>query len=985
MQSLGGNDIRARFLEYFRSKGHEVVASSSVVPAGDPTLLFANAGMNQFKDTFLGREVRPYRRAATSQKCVRAGGKHNDLDQVGRTARHHTFFEMLGNFSFGDYFKVDAIRFAWDLLTRDFGVPAESLTPTIYKDDDEAFAVWNEKIGLPPERIVRLGEKDNFWSMGDTGPCGPCSEIIYDRGREFACGPEGECGIGKCDCDRWLEVWNLVFMQYDRDAEGRMTPLPRPCVDTGMGLERIASVLQGVPTNYETDLLRPFLDWLVAKTGRPYGPAAAAFPFRVIADHIRSCVFIIADGVQPSNEGRGYVLRRILRRAARFGRVLGFDHPFLHEMVPLVASVMGGAYPELKDRTAFIQTVVEGEETRFLETLSEGTRRTEEMLAAVAERSEAMATGSGAAGKALSGRDAFLLYDTFGFPIDLTEDMAAERGLSVDRAGFERAMEEQRRRAREAREAAGPGDETATLADLFATLPGNTFVGYDRLEVETAIVAIAACTGEPAAGGQAAVVASGDGAPGEAAPTAPRLVSEATSADGEVYVLLSEVPFYPESGGQAADRGFLVAGSGDATPSAGAVRTDAARTDAAPAGGARAEVSRALRLPGGKIVAVATVTEGRLAAGTGAMAKVDADRRQATSRNHTATHLLHRALRDVLGEHAAQAGSLVAPDRLRFDFSHFGPMTPVQVLEVEDRVNRAILEGRPLSAAVLPYQEAVAGGAIALFGEKYGAEVRVVDIAGLSRELCGGTHTRQTGEIGLFKITAESGIGSGLRRVEAVTGKGALQRFREIEATLGETAALLKCEPGEAPEKVQRLQAEIRTQERERERLASKAALSLATAIAEKAEGIGPYRLAAGSLPAMSMDSLRQAADHVRDKLGGGGGGRGAGSDGAAAGSDGAAAGPDGAVVLLGAPTEDGQRVNFVVMVAKSLADKGVHAGKVIGEVARVAGGGGGGRPDMAQAGGREPGKLGEALERGRVVLRGLLEEMARGGKNTPA
>ncbi len=956
MQSLGGNEIRTRFLEYFRSKGHEVVASSSVVPAGDPTLLFANAGMNQFKDTFLGREVRPYRRAATSQKCVRAGGKHNDLDQVGRTARHHTFFEMLGNFSFGDYFKVDAIRFAWDLLTRDFGVPADSLTPTIYEDDDEAFTVWSEKIGLPPERIVRLGAKDNFWSMGDTGPCGPCSEIIHDRGREFACGPEGECGIGKCDCDRWLEVWNLVFMQYDRDAEGRMTPLPRPCVDTGMGLERIASVLQRVPTNYETDLLRPFLDWLVARTGRPYGPGNAVFPFRVIADHVRSCVFIIADGVQPSNEGRGYVLRRILRRAARFGRVLGFDHPFLHEMVPLVASIMGGAYPELKDKTAFIQTVVEGEETRFLETLSEGTRRAEEMLAAVA----------GSQGGALSGRDAFLLYDTFGFPIDLTEDMAAERGLTVDRAGFERAMEEQRRRAREAREAAGPGDETDALADLLAALPANTFVGYDRLEVETEIVAIAARVGESAA---------------------PRLVPEVASADGEVYVLLSEVPFYPESGGQVADRGFLLAGAGAATSSAGGARSEGAR-----AGGARAEVSRALRLPGGKIVAVATVTEGRLAAGTGAMAKVDADRRQVTARNHTATHLLHRALRDVLGEHAVQAGSLVAPDRLRFDFSHFGPMTPVQILEVEDRVNRAILEGRPLSAAVLPYREAVAGGAIALFGEKYGAEVRVVDVAGLSRELCGGTHTRQTGEIGLFKITAESGIGSGLRRLEAVTGTGALQRFREVEATLGEAAALLKCEPGEAPEKVQRLQAEIRVQERERERLASKAALSLAAAIAEKAERIGPYRLAVGPLPGMSMDSLRQAADHVRDRLGGGGGGRGAGSDGAVAGSGGAVAGPggavagpDGAVVLLGAPTEDGQRVNFVVMVAKSLADKGVHAGKVIGEVARVAGGGGGGRPDMAQAGGREPGKLGEALECGRAVLRDLLEEMTRGGKNTPA
>ena len=926
MENLSGNEIRTRFLEFFHSRGHEIVPSSPVVPAGDPTLLFTNAGMNQFKDVFLGLEKRPYRRATTSQKCVRAGGKHNDLEQVGWTARHHVFFEMLGNFSFGDYFKTDAIRFAWELLTRDFGIPADRLTATIYKDDDEAYAVWNETIGLPPDRILRLGEKDNFWSMGDTGPCGPCSEIIYDRGPEFACagGPTGECAIGKCDCDRWLEVWNLVFMQYDRDASGKLTPLPRPCVDTGMGLERIASVLQGVPSNYETDLLRPYIDWVSARTGRPYDRGEAGFPFRVLADHARSITFIIADGVLPSNEGRGYVLRRILRRAARFGRVLGFDRPFLAEMVPVVVEVMGQAYPELAAKRDYIQTVIETEETRFLETLAAGTARAEAMLEAAREK----AAGTGAKG-VLPGSEAFLLYDTFGFPIDLTEDMAAERGLTVDRAGFERAMAEQRRRAREAREAAGAGDEVPALSEVFGAQPANRFVGYERLEVDTRLLAIAVPAAPP--GGL-------------------RLVNEAAAPGGPVYLLLGETPFYPESGGQVSDRGT--------------VRSADDRD-----GGGLAEVSRAVRLPDGKVVVAAELVQGRLAAGSQVRASVDADRRRAAARNHTATHLLHRALRDVLGEHAAQAGSLVSPERLRFDFSHFAPLEPEQVLEVEERVNRAILECRPVTATVMPYREAVAGGAIALFGEKYGSEVRVVEVEGLSRELCGGTHVGRTGEIGLFRIVGESGVGSGLRRIEAVTGLVALERFRRVEEALGAAAAALKCDPDEVPEKVRRLAAEARAGERERERQASKLAQSSASALVDQAERIGAYRLAVGSLPAMSPQSLRQAGDHVRDRL--------------------RAASPDrtdgGVVVLLGASAPEGDRVNFVAMVSKELVDKGVSAGKVIAEVARVAGGGGGGRPDMAQAGGREPAKLHEALERGRALFREALEEMVRRGKNTPA
>lgn len=938
MLRLGGNEIRTRFLEYFRERGHEVVPSSPVVPAGDPTLLFTNAGMNQFKDVFLGNEKRPYRRATTSQKCVRAGGKHNDLEEVGWTARHQVFFEMLGNFSFGDYFKSDAIRFAWDLLTREFGLPADRLTATVYKTDDEAFDIWREKIGLPAERVLRLGEKDNFWSMGDVGPCGPCSEIHFDRGAEFACGPE--CGVGKCECDRWLEVWNLVFMQYDRDSTGKMTPLPRPCVDTGMGLERISSVLQQVPSNYETDLFKPYIDWVSARTGRPYDRGPAGFPFRVLADHARSITFIIADGVLPSNEGRGYVLRRILRRAARFGRVLGFDKPFLGEMVPLVVEVMGEAFPELRSKQSHVQTVIETEETRFLETLAAGTARAGVLLEAAKEKGAA----KGAKG-VLSGDEAFLLYDTFGFPIDLTEDMATERGLAVDRAGFERAMAEQRRRAREARDAAGAADEVPVLTELLGGQPSNRFVGYEHQEVQTPVLAMVAAHApgtpgtRPEGNAMAGATNGGSGL---------RVVDAVTQSDGAAYFLLRDVPFYAESGGQVSDHGTL-AGKGGV-----------------------AEVLRSLRLPDGKILVVAEVAEGRLETGQEVMAKVDADRRRATARNHTATHLLHRALRDVLGEHAAQAGSLVTPERLRFDFSHFGPMTSAEILDVEDRVNRAVLEGRPVTTDVLPYREAVASGAIALFGEKYGSEVRVVSIEGLSRELCGGTHASQTGEIGLLRVVGESGIGSGLRRVEAVTGRGALERFRQAEAALAETAAALKCDPGEVPEKVGRLVAEFRAEVRERERQASKEAQSSASTTAEAAEIVGQARLAVDALPAMSMESLRQAADHVRDKL--------LAVAGRAGGAEGA-----GVVVLLGAPTEEGDRVSFVAMVSKPLSDKGIHAGKVIGEVARVAGGGGGGRPDMAQAGGREPAKLREALEKGRGLFRGALEEMAREGKNTPA
>ncbi|MDI3297755.1 MAG: alanine--tRNA ligase [Bacillota bacterium] len=882
MRSLSSSEIRSRFLGYFARRGHTVVPSSSLVPQNDPTLLFTNAGMVQFKDVFLGNARLPFQRATTAQKCMRAGGKHNDLENVGRTPRHHTFFEMLGNFSFGDYFKADAIRFAWEFLTRELELDPDRLWVTIYREDDEAEQLWRSVAGVPAERIVRLGEKDNFWAMGDTGPCGPCSEIIYDRGEGHRCDAP-VCGVGACDCDRWLEIWNLVFMQYERDEAGALHPLPKPSIDTGMGLERIASVLQEVDSNFDTDLFHPVIRRIEELSGRRYDRGSAGFPFRVIADHARACAFLIADGVLPSNEGRGYVLRRILRRAARFGRVLGLERPFLAEVAGTVVAVMGEAYPELREREGFVREVIRREEERFLQTLEQGMRT----FAELAERARAEGRPE------LRGEEAFLLYDTYGFPLDLMQDMAEEAGLAVDLAGFQAALERQRERARADRAARGlrAGD---ALAQLVADLPATRFLGYEGTEGRGRVLAVIAAGEEP------------------------ELVEEAEEGS-EVRVVLDQTPFYAEGGGQVGDTGWLLSGE---------ARVRVTDTQ---------EVGRGVHLHFGRVEA------GTLRAGAELEARVDAERRRAIMRNHSATHLLHKALKEILGEEATQAGSLVAPDRLRFDFTHEGPLDEETLRRVEDRVNERILDGLPATVQVLPLEEARKTGAIALFGEKYGERVRVVGMGDYSRELCGGTHVHNTAEIGSFKIVSESSIGAGLRRIEAVTGTGVVAYARLQERRLRETAELLRAPEEEVPARVAALGEELRGAQRRIRELEEKLVRIAAERLLERVETVAGVRVVRGELEGAGPEELRQASDWLRQRLGSG-------------------------VVLLAARSDG--KVQFVAAVTADLVARGVHAGRIVGAAARVAGGGGGGRPDLAQAGGRRPELLETALAAGVDALR---------------
>ena len=877
---MTGSQIREIFLKYFEKKGHAIVPSSPLVPIDDPTLLFTNAGMVQFKDVFLGLDQRPYSRAVTSQKCVRAGGKHNDLETVGRTARHHTFFEMLGNFSFGDYFKREAIGFAWEFLTEELGLPKDRLWPTIYLDDDEAFHLWQEVAGVPAGRIVRLGEKDNFWAMGDTGPCGPCSEIILDRGEEFRCG-EPKCGLGVCDCDRWLEIWNLVFMQFNRDENGVLTPLPRPSIDTGMGLERITSVMQEVESNFDTDLLRSLIEFVEKISGREYHKDQRGFPFRVIADHARACTFLVSDGVQPSNEGRGYVLRRILRRAVRFGKVLGLERPFLCELVPVVVRMMKEPYPELVEKKEYIQKVIRMEEERFHTTLHEGMR----VVASIVERVKADGRDR------IGGREAFLLYDTYGFPLDLTEDIAEEQGLSVDRPGFDQAMAEQRERARAARQDVKAWDMAVAFAEALGETGPTEFVGYDQAEVDAQVLALI----------------KGEDRVGEA-------------HEGEqVSVILDKTPLYPEGGGQVGDQGQL---------------TSASMT---------AEITSTRRTVDGRVVHSVVVANGKLTTGMAVRASTDGERRMDTARNHTATHLLHQALRDTLGRHVNQAGSLVEPHRLRFDFTHITAVTPGELKEIEAEVNARILADLPVETFGTSLDQAKEMGATALFGEKYGDTVRVVKIDDYSLELCGGTHIRHTAEIGLFKLVSEGGIGSGLRRIEALTGRGALEHLNHQEAALFEVAAVLKSAPQEAARKAEALLTAIKEKDREIESLQGKLARYEVSDYLAKVVEINDVRVLASRVQLPDMDSLRSMADLIKDKLGSG-------------------------VIILGTPLQD--KVGFVTMVSKDLTERGLHAGNIIKEVAMVAGGGGGGRPDMAQAGGKNPEKLDQALEKGLDTVR---------------
>ena len=869
-------ELRKLFLDYFRDHGHEVVASSPLVPLNDSTLLFTNAGMVQFKDVFTGRDHRPYRRAATAQRCVRAGGKHNDLENVGYTARHHTFFEMLGNFSFGDYFKRDAIRFAWEFLTGVLKMPADKLWVTVYETDDEAYEVWADEIKVPRDRIARIGDKpggkryesDNFWAMGDTGPCGPCSEIFYDHGPEVAGGPPG---TPDADGDRYIEIWNLVFMQFDRSADGVLNPLPKPSVDTGMGLERLAAVMQGVHSNYEIDLFQNLIRAAAAATGAADLQASS---LRVIADHIRATAFLIADGVLPSNEGRGYVLRRIMRRAIRHGYKLGAEGSFFHTLVRPLVVEMGTAYPDLAQAEAQVERVIRQEEERFAETLSHGMKLLEEDIAALA-------------GAVIPGETVFKLYDTYGFPVDLTADIARERGLQLDSAGFDREMEAQRARAR-----AHSQFGLRQTADL--GVAGCTeFHGYDRLEEEATVVAL-----------------FHDG----------KAVEE-LNAGAEGMVVLDHTPFYAESGGQVGDTGWLRATE------------------------LEFEVRDTQKQGEGVFTHLGVVKQGQLRRGVSVVAEVDAAKRQATALHHSATHLLHAALRRVLGTHVAQKGSLVDPQRLRFDFSHFEPISAEQLDAIERLVNAQIRGNVAVETTLMAPEQAIAAGAMALFGEKYGDQVRVLRMGDFSTELCGGTHVRRVGDIGLFKIVAEGGVAAGVRRIEAVTGERALDYVAALQDRARQAAQLVKGDRDSFPDKVRQLVERARQLEKEVEQLKGRLASGQGADLLSQTVEVDGIQVLAARLDGVDAKTLREAVDRCKDQL-------------------------KAAAVVL-ATVEDG-KVRLVAGVTPAETQR-LKAGELVNMVAQQVGGKGGGRADLAQAGGVDPTKLDHALRSVPEWVRGQL------------
>ncbi|MFP4616091.1 MAG: alanine--tRNA ligase [Thiohalorhabdus sp.] len=870
---MEGAEIRRRFLEFFAARDHEVVPSASLVPQNDPTLLFTNAGMVQFKDVFLGREHRDYNRAVTSQRCLRAGGKHNDLENVGHTARHHTFFEMLGNFSFGDYFKREAIAYAWAFLTEELGLPEEKLFVTVYTEDEEAARIWLDEMGIDPARFAYVGAEDNFWSMGDTGPCGPCSEIFYDHGPELPGAPPGS---GEDEGDRYVEIWNLVFMQYNRDAEGNLHDLPKPNIDTGMGLERIAAVMEGVHNNFDTDLFLPLIHKAAELAGVRYNDADATdVSLRVIADHIRACSFLIADGVIPSNEGRGYVLRRIIRRAARHGRMLGIQGPFFHQLVQPLVDAMGHHFTELDEQQATIERVLRIEEERFAATLSDGLAHLDEVIRNLPEGA-----------KEIPGEAAFRLYDTYGFPLDLTEDIARERGLSVDTAGFDEHMAEQKARARASW--GGSGEERVPQAyyDLLESHQGTEFLGYQTLSAEAALTGILkddACFQELNAGEEAVLV-------------------------------LNQTPFYGESGGQVGDTGRIT------TAEAEFVVTDTQ-----------------LPLPG-LVAHVGRLERGRLKTGETVHCAVDESARHATAYNHSATHLLHGALRRQIGEHVRQMGSLVDPERLRFDFSHYEGLTPDQLRTIENEVNRHIRANYEVSADWMTLDQAQAQGAIAFFDEKYGEQVRVITMGPASMELCGGTHVSRTGNIGLFKIVEETGIAAGVRRITALTGQEALNYVQGQEDQIGRIAGLLKGTRADADERVAELAERSRDLEKEVERLKSKLATAASGDLLDRVQEVGGIKVLAAALEGQDPKSLRQTVDQLKQKLGSG-------------------------VIVLGVPDPEKGKVSLIAGVTDDLTDR-FSAGDLVNRVAEGVGGKGGGRADMAQAGGKEPENLEAALER---------------------
>jgi len=868
--SMTGAQLRSAFLDYFGKNGHKILPSASLVPGNDPTLLFTNSGMVQFKEYFLGMSTADWKRAATAQRCLRVSGKHNDLENVGYTARHHTLFEMLGNFSFGDYFKKEAIFFGWDFLTREVGLDGTRMTVSVFREDDESYDLWHKTMGIPASRIVRFDEKDNFWSMGATGPCGPCSEILYDQGEGVGCGRPG-CAVG-CDCDRFLEIWNLVFMQFNQDESGTRTTLPKPSIDTGMGLERLAGVVQGVTSNYDTDLFRPILDGISRQCGVPVGKSPALdAAMRVVADHARATAFLIADGIVPSNEGRGYVLRRIMRRALRHGKKLGFDGPFLHRVAGIVVEEFREAYPGLAQSASFVDTVAFQEERRFLETLDAGLRMVEEEFSRMS-----------GGGKVFPGEVAFRLYDTYGFPADLTADLCRERGVALDSAGFEKEMEKQRTQSRVSWKGGEIGAQDAVAGELSRAGISVDFVGYERMESDARVLAVFR------QGARVAFAASGEEA---------ELVTDVT-------------PFYGESGGQAGDTGDV---QGD---------------------GFTLRVQDTRRVSADQIIHRVKVLSGTLREAEVARLRVDETSRRLTQGNHTATHLLQAALRKILGTHVKQAGSYVGPDKLRFDFSHFEALSPETLSAVEEEVNRAVFSPRPVTWESLPYEQAVAAGAMAFFGEKYADIVRMVTVPEVSRELCGGTHVRNTAEIGLFHILSEGAVAAGVRRIEAVTGLPAWRCLREEAGTLHGVARELKVAAPEVPERVRKLSAQIKALEKALQEARRRSSRDLVGEILSGAKEVAGVRRVSAEVEAMDAAALRDLADAVKGKLSSG-------------------------ILLLGA--REGERCHLVAGVTPDLTGR-FSASDIVRKAAALVGGGGGGRKDMAQAGGSRVGNLPDAL-----------------------
>ena len=868
---MTSDEIRRAFLNYFEEREHRIVRSSSLVPKNDPTLLFTNAGMVQFKAVFLAEETRDYKRATTSQKCVRAGGKHNDLEIVGKTARHHTFFEMLGNFSFGDYFKKEAIEMGWDLLIRQWRLPAERMWITIYLDDDEAFHLWR-RVGVPGDRIVRLGEKDNFWAMGEIGPCGPCSEIVIDQGEGVGCG-RSDCRVG-CDCDRFLELWNLVFMQFNRDPEGRLQPLAKPCIDTGMGLERISAILQGVKSNYETDLFRPIFKEIETISRVPYGQEPRSdISLRVIADHSRAATFLISDGVLPSNEGRGYVLRRIMRRAMRHGKILGIDDPFLYRTSSKVVDLMKEAFPELRETEAFISKVIQNEEERFSETLDSGLKILREELEQLQKDGKTI----------LSGEVAFRLYDTYGFPLDLTTEILQERGMSFDEEGFRTQMEGQRHKSKQAWQGIGEGKTKEVYRRLVNERIKTIFLGYGEIQSESRILKLI----------------KGN-----------EIVPFAVEGD-EIELLTEKTPFYGEAGGQVGDQGVIFHEEFSL------------------------DVENTIKPMEELIVHQGKVKRGRVKEGMVAVLRVEGERRRAIALNHTGTHILQAVLREVLGDHVHQAGSLVSPERLRFDFTHFASMEREELERVEALVNQKIWENLKVETKIMAVEEALQTGAMALFGEKYGEKVRVVMVSDFSIELCGGTHTSRTGDIGLFKIVNESGVAAGVRRIEALTGGGAYRFVKEEERELLEIASSLKSVPGELSSKIERLLERQRELERElssfQDKLSDQELSSLLPSIRE----IKGVKVLSAKVDGKDIKRMREFVDQLKGKMGSG-------------------------IILLGGESQN--KVSLIMGVTSDLTHR-FNANELIRKIALHIGGTGGGRPDFAQAGGTDSKKLDEALK----------------------